>query len=339
MKRNSTDSHCRQSAGDSPRCRRMEWMVAVLLLASASVQAQQGRYVSDWSDTAAWFTAHVSDDTGRVDVFYLVSTEVLAAADGGWRSALVPQDRAYMEAEMQYIDKAIFAADSLDGDQFNFYAPFYHQFTFASLQLPADSFDLLCRMVAAEVGEAFRYYMNHWNRGRRFVLMGFSQGAMFLTDLLESLSLEEYDRLVAAYLMGYRLTAEELSRPRVKAAREASETGVCISFNSVFDTAAAWPLVGAGATACINPVSWRVDDSQAAFVYAGDTLSVRVAAKANGDKMLLVDAADRAPFYQWMAANPYFGEAGASKDCLHHWDILFYNKYLRENVKLRSRQP
>lgn len=317
--------------------RRFFLIAAWMQLAAASLWAQQlDRYAADWSDTSSWFTAHLSDDSDRVDVFYVVSVEVLAASDSGWRSLLTPQDKSFMAEEMRYVDKTIFAGDTLSGEVFNFYAPYYHQFTFSSLHLPADSLDSLRRVVCAEVGEAFRYYMDHWNHGRRFILMGFSEGAMFMTDLVAGLSSEEYDRFVAAYLLGYRLSADDLARPRVRAARGAADKGVCISFNSVFDTAAAWPLVNSGAAACINPVGWRTDGSWAVFDYAGDTMAVRVVAKANGEKMLKVAAVDHRPFHQWMAANPYFGEVGVSNDCLHHWDILFYNKVLRENVRLRS---
>lgn len=287
-----------------------------------------------WADTAAWYTSHLADDTARVDVFYVVSTEVLAAADGGWRSTLTPTDRAYMKAEMAYIDQTIFAGDSLEGDSFNFYAPYYHQFVFASLHLPADSVDSLRRVVCAEVVEAFRYYLDHWNRGRRFILMGFSQGAMYLTDLLASLTPEEYSRFVAAYLMGYRLSADDLSRPRIRAAQGPRDVGVCVSFNSVFDTAAVWPLVSEGAATCINPFNWRTDETVAVDLFDGAPIMVHVDKLHN---VLVVDANPKS-FHEWMVANPYLGEVGVSSDCLHHWDILFYNAALRQNVRVRSQR-
>ncbi len=71
---------------------------------------------------------------------------------------------------------------------FNYIAPYYHQFTFDALSLSIEQSAQEYRKVAAEVCEAFDYYMKHKNQGRRFVLVGFSQGGMLVLDQLKHMS-------------------------------------------------------------------------------------------------------------------------------------------------------
>lgn len=83
------------------------------------------------------------------------------------------------------------------------YAPLYRQITILTYTTPQK--DRYLEVAYEDVREAFRYYMDRYNRGRRFVLMGHSQGSTMLRMLLQ----REFDgnpglrsRLIAALLVG-----------------------------------------------------------------------------------------------------------------------------------------
>ena len=86
-----------------------------------------------------------------------------------------------------------------------------------------------------DVREAFRYYLEHFNGGRPFVLAGHSQGARCVLELLkEEMNDSLYGRLVAAYVVGYRITDGELEGARyVVPAADSLDTGVVICITEI----------------------------------------------------------------------------------------------------------
>ena len=85
-----------------------------------------------------------------------------------------------------------------------------------------------------DVRRAFRHYLEHRNHGRPFLLMGHSQGAMAVLELLKN-ELPPDDpalkQLVAAYVIGWPVTKEELKQfPQLKMARGEHDTGVVVSW-------------------------------------------------------------------------------------------------------------
>ena len=287
--------------------------------------------VSPWAADSLWLRAQPVGGDTAVDVFYLVSTEVMTAhtpsGEKAYTAQLTPADRSAIGEEMDYM------ARTLAGSDLNFFSPYYHQFTFEALGLPGERFDSVYRQVSAEVCEAFDYYMAHQNGGRRFVLAGFSQGALLTLDVLRHLTDEEQSRLVAAYVMGYRLSATDLSHPHIRAASDASTPGVTIAFNSVLDGSTPWLAVTAGSAACINPVNWHTDAEPATFRFEGREHTVRVDTLRH---VLVVQTADVGPYLAWND-NPAARSAGVPADCLHHWDILFYTAFLHDNIHERAR--
>jgi hypothetical protein len=63
------------------------------------------------------------------------------------------------------------------------YAPLYHQVTFSTFTAPEREERLMTAY--ADVEAAFDVYLKHYNRGRKFVLLGHSQGSMMLRRLLQ----------------------------------------------------------------------------------------------------------------------------------------------------------
>ena len=268
------------------------------------------------------------------DYLYFISTEVASSTDGNGnkslRAALTPQERVYIDAEMKYAEK------NLCGENFRFISPYYHQYTFEAFsgRTKEDTLKFLAvkEEVTKEAIEAFRYYMKHLNNGRQFVLAGFSQGAQLSIEIVKAMREEELSKMAAAYIIGYRLTAEDLSHPNIKAAEDETSRGVCISFNSVLSAEGIWPQVSGRAHTCINPLNWSTGSKSAKLEFKGMKGKVSVDKRNN---VLLVKI-NKAPFHKWMEEHPLFGKMGAHPDCLHHWDILFYNESLKKNAVKRA---
>ena len=305
-------------------------LFAVTLQALFGCKAQAVAPSVYWDGDSAWYRAADATSPDKIDLIYLVSTDVVSATgDNGekaYRARLTKEDRQAVGAEMAYVEANIGQGD------FNYVAPYYHQFTFDAINLPADSFQLEYSKVAEEACEAFDYYMAHMNHGRRFALVGFSQGGMLVLDLLRHMTDKQYARMVAAYAMGYRISADDLKCRRIVPAADESSAGVTVSYNSVLDNSGIWPFVGGNAAAAINPVNWRTDSTTATFTYEGSRHKVHL---DTATKQLIV-ATDRAGEYRRWNDNPVFRSAGVSLGCLHHWDLLFYTGFIHDNILKRA---
>lgn len=307
-------------------------MCAIFCIYVQCASANEMKREQIWDNPSMWYQPKAQRDARKLDVLYFVSTDVLSAYDslGGvsWQSLLEPADIAAMQAEISYVESNMFC------DEFNFAAPYYHQFTFDAIwQLDRTEFDDVYARVVQEACEAFDYYMANEGKDRPFILAGFSQGAMLTLDVLKHMTDEQYSRMVACYTMGYRLSAEDLSHPHIKAAEGETDRGVVISFNSVQNKDAIWPFVTEGAAACINPVNWKTDATTANFTYEGMSNEVRVDEEAH---VLVVKTDNPGYFHNYYQTATFFSDAGVSMDNMHHWDLLFYSRMIHDNALKRA---
>lgn len=285
-----------------------------------------------WTEEALWYKSNQTYDTNKIDVLYFVSTEVLSAKDTSgqvsWQSLLIPQDITAINAELNAVETSIFF------DNFNFYAPYYHQYTFDAIwQLDKQHFSEVYSKVAQEACEAFDFYMEHKNNGRPFILAGFSQGAMLTLDVLKHMTDKQFSQMIACYMMGYRLSAEDLKHPHVKAATGEDDRGVVISFNSTQTVEAIWPFVAEDAAICINPVNWRTDETPASFSFSGTNNEVYADPEAH---VLIVKTDNLSFYYDYYEKASFFKDAGVSRDNMHHWDLLFYMGMIHDNAVKRA---
>lgn len=303
-----------------------------LVVCLGSCGVKDSMETSQWTEATNWIVSQDSIDEEKVDVFYIASTNVVASKDENGdfspRAVLNESERKYLGMEMEYV------RDSMFQKEFNYFSPFYHQFTFEALSKYPEKMDSIRDEVRKEVHEAFDYYMANKNNGRRFILAGFSQGADMILDLVRHLTEEQYSRFVAAYVLGNKVTADDIANyPTVKPAEGDTDTGVTIAFNSVLNsTAGMWDAVCEGNVVCINPVNWKTDSTPAFFTFRGEEHKVHVDEEA---KVLIVEAKPEY-YHEWMKTNPLFSKANLSDDCLHHWDILFYTPFIHENAIKRS---
>ena len=296
--------------------------LALILLLFALMPQRCARQADDASPVIEWYVSdnQTSVCPDKADVFYICSTDVLSSGDSLFRAHLTDDDKDAMKGEIAFMQNVF-------GDEFNFFSPYYHQFTLDAAGLPEDEFADVWKDVTAEICEDFEYYIANLNGGRPFILAGFSQGAMAVLEILKSMDDDTYSQMVAAYMLGYRLTGEDLEHPHVKAAQDAGSSGVTISFNSVSTTSDMWPLVSEGAATCINPLNWTTDATPAELSYDGDTATVSVDQSAN---VLVVSGLDTEK-YRFPILEDY-----SPKGNLHHWDILFYDQQLHANAILRA---
>lgn len=254
----------------------------------------------------------------KVDVFYIVSTNVWEQEDS-YYVHLSEEQQTLMQQEMDYVHAAL-------GDAVNFYSPMYHQLTLDGFH-NLDSVQIRMTPVIKEVQAAFDEYMENVNSGHDFVLMGFSQGAMLALELTKNLTEEQSKKLIATYLLGYRLTEDDIQNPNVKPAEDATSRGVTISFNTVADTSAVWPMLSDGAAICINPITWTTDTTSATLIYNGDTSVLYV----DFEKNILV-----APQITYEKYYPKTFVGFCPEGNLHLGDLLFYLPVIRENIIQRS---
>ena len=206
----------------------------------------------DYADTIYWYSC--GDTTKTADVFYVyptVSTVSYVDNDSSWFADItLPEVREEANSNQRF-NKMLYG-------EYNFYAPYYRQMIFEAYSQPDSVVRQLAQTAAKDVNDAFQYYMERYNHGRPFFLMGHSQGSQMLIELLKhGMTDEQRQLMVAAYCIGYHVTAEELAEypEALKPAADSTEIGKLIVFNSVTDSTAIgrvsyYDVVG------VNPTTW-----------------------------------------------------------------------------------
>ena len=206
------------------------------------------------------------------------------------------------------------------GGELNFHSPYYRQVT---MDTYADMKALKRRFPVAmgDARRAFKHYLKEVNGGRPFVLAGFSQGGQIVVELLKEMPDSIAQRMVAAYVLGWKISKEELEKyPVIRPAQRSDDTGVTICYNSVRRPEDASELVSGGNAVAINPVNWRTDSTPAIM---HDTLTVTL---DPATKLLLVDGYDVVDY-----DTSFFREG-----CYHTFEIRWYSDYLLENIEART---
>ena len=149
---------------------------------------------------------------------------------------------------------------------------------------------------------------------------------MAVVELLKHIDDETYSQLAAAYVMGYKVTADDtLQTKHIKAAQGETDTGVTICYNTVKDVKFINPVVS-NTIMGINPVNWRTDATPATL---HDTITVALAPQ---------------PQYHVLVVSGYSGsEYPAYKGFINVGDIhscepWLYSECLAKNIKVRAQE-
>lgn len=312
----------------------------------------------NWGDSTMWYQSSAKGKAVKdYDVFYLLPTCVFAWDDeqGVRHYNADPMRKEHRKAWRLSAE----LADTIFATEARLYLPYYRQGTFGT---PDEAvYRAASDTARADVVSAFKYYLTHFNNGRPFVLAGFSQGARMVTELLKAMDDETYSRMIAAYVVGYGITAAdtmphpELYMPgqhrvqHIRLATDAASRGVTVCFNSVASLNAVNKELCGGNIACINPVSWTTTSAPATLLNAGavpqkddkrfpygtavvaKSQDVPVTVSVNKEYNVLVVEGLDVPRYCLPSLKEMFPEGN-----LHLQELFFYADYLRENVKLRS---
>jgi hypothetical protein len=241
----------------------------------------------DYKNADMW-VCHLNDKNGEgADVFYIPSTwEYDWTTSNGvlCRYADVSNEQhcSNMAIEMNKVAKYM-----ADGN--NFYSPYYRHITLDTwATLDEDYITRQYESVSlTDVKQAFDHFIKNYNKGRPFVLAGFSQGGKSVVELMKYMPEDIRKYMVAAYVLGYKVTPDDVAvAPWIVAAKGASDTGVTICYNSVSDVKYIKPVISSPAVMCINPVNWRTDSTPAIL---NDSITVTLNTEHN---VLVLDGYD-----------------------------------------------
>lgn len=236
----------------------------------------------NYEDSYYWVSLPSSVEKD-VDVFFVYPT--VSSNASGTMDVTNDEERA--------LAQGIFEAQaSLFEEHANVFAPYYRQMSTKCL-MPDDPDALATdtdefKFGAADVEEAFEYYIANLNDGRPFIIAGHSQGTMALIELIKNRFGNDEElryRLVAAYLIGYTVTDADLAAAGLSAAQGANDIGVVITYNTQSVTSVGGPMLLPGAH-CINPLNWKTDNSVA---LDSENLGARFYDDATGEFLREVD--------------------------------------------------
>ncbi|MEI7636214.1 MAG: DUF3089 domain-containing protein [Syntrophus sp. (in: bacteria)] len=211
---------------------------------------------TDYSKSERWLSLPAAIDK-KVDVFYLYPTAWLRV---GKDDPIVCEiDNPLM---LKYSKYAFARQATAFENTGNIFAPYYRQDdALYTTSLPLEEqLKVVGGIPKADVFAAFDYYIKNYNNGRPFILAGHSQGSVVLTLLLSEYMKENpqvYDRMIAAYVIGFSVTTEYLAKnPHLKFAEGPDDTGVIISYNTEAPKVEGKnPVLFPGAIV-INPITW-----------------------------------------------------------------------------------
>ncbi len=290
---------------------------------------------TDYSTLDNWLAVPLTP-TKAVDVFYIYPT-VFSSEDRIFAEIDEPSMR---EGAPGMIEKQASAFETVG----NIYAPYYRQCTGGILEFTLEKQNSLTdSLPALDLMAAFDYYIRHYNQGRPFILATHSQGSVITLRSLMAKYMkshpEVYSRLIAAYLIGYGVTADLLAQyPHLKFAERADDLGVIISYNTempgVTETN---PVLPAGSVV-INPINWKRD---ATVAPASESLGARLELD-NGRfeyRAHYADATVNAArgVVECTTVNPDEMQApGFPRGAYHTGDYALYYYDLRANAQLRA---
>ncbi|HNW72721.1 MAG TPA: DUF3089 domain-containing protein [Bacteroidales bacterium] len=219
---------------------------------------------TDYSQATHWLSVPVTEKA--VDIFYLYPTAWRKTNQDDLNICAVDDPQMLKGAASAYQRQAT-AFETVG----NVYAPFYRQADANwALNLPQDQKDSVIGSIPTlDATAAFDFYLNHFNKGRPFILAGHSQGSNVLLFLLSGYLKqhpEVYSRMIAAYIIGNPVTQNYLTaNPHLKFAMGPDDTGVIISYNTQS------PAVPPGGNLVvsnliglvINPITWTRETTPA----------------------------------------------------------------------------
>lgn len=304
----------------------------------------------DYSQKENW--CNFPEITKDVDTFYIFATEYILGSfeEGAPDYGSLDNEEMIEGMGVEYLGHATTYADAT-----NVFAPYYRQsgLKYAGKIVERDgNLDAaLLGMPYNDIVDALDYYFEHYNEGRPFIIAGHSQGSALVKQVLFRYFKEHqdyYQRMVAAYVIGYAVTKEELETyPYLKFATGESDAGVIVSWNTEGPKNAevdAKTVVLMPGGISINPLNWKLDETYApASLNLGSLIvneqtgepeiaDIGADAQVNLARGSVITNAKAAPMPEDTAkiAAAFFGPDGR-----HGEDYTFYYNNIKANVAKR----
>ena len=196
----------------------------------------------------------------QVDVFFVHPTGYMNGAE--WNSPLDPNSQTEENTRWMMANQA---------SAFNgccaIYAPRYRETSiFRYIGAPRDIFKKAGDLAYADVDRAFTYFLEHYSKGRPFIIASHSQGTEHGFNLIRRRidGTPLASRLVAAYLIGGGITDGDISALKTVHAC-ASPTDIHCVIHWATYRAGISPVRDdiKGKLLCINPLTWTRDGRMA----------------------------------------------------------------------------
>lgn len=291
----------------------------------------------DYSNPKYWLNIPQSIDK-NVDVFYIYPT--VWKKDSVNEANICQIDNKYMLLGSKiFFDRQATAFQNVG----NIFAPYYRQVdAIYSLTLSNEESDKVVKESAyVDVVAAFDYFINHFNNGRPFIIVGHSQGSHVATFILSDYMKTHpnvYNRMIAAYVIGFSITKEYLAaNPHLKFAQNADDTQVIVSYNTQAPSMIGTNLIVRPNSLVINPISWKrttehVSADQSLGSYLPNETGVNTKVEHYADAQ--IDSSKGVILCSTADINKY--SVTGLPGLFHSFDINLYYYDLQANAQLRT---
>ena len=331
------------------------WMFAAIFFCGATVLTScsdnadnavkpESETAVDYSKEDSWLK--MPEITKDVDAFYIYSTVYVESSfeEGAPDYATLDNPEMIGGALGEYVTNA-----SVFEESCNVFVPWYRQSGMRYASQTSKKYGSLDPALAglsySDIKAALDYYFENCNNGRPFIIAGHSQGSAMVRYVLKNYFKEHqdyYQRMVAAYAIGYSITKADLVNYQyLKFAEGESDTGVIISYHTegpknVEENAHNVAVLPGGIS--INPLNWKRDETYAAASENKGSLRLNeetneyeiqdldIDAQVNLARGVVVTTTTIKP-----SADPrFFGPASYHED-----DYPFFYNNIKENVAKR----
>ncbi len=196
----------------------------------------------------------------QVDVFFIHPTGYMSGAE--WNSPLDANSQTEENTRWMMANQA-----SVFNGCCAIYAPRYREASiFRYISAPPDIYKKAGDFAYDDVDRAFTYFLEHYSRGRPFIVASHSQGTEHGFNLIRRRvdGTPLANRLVAAYLIGGGITDEEIAGLRtVHACASPTDIHCVIHWATYGEGASPVRTDIKGKLLCINPLTWVRDGGMA----------------------------------------------------------------------------
>jgi len=193
----------------------------------------------------------VSDSLKQVDVFYVHPT--IYEKGKLWNADLTDEKlNRKVDKWPVRLQASVFNAVA------RVYAPRYRQAIVKVFYEKSEDGQKALDLAYGDVKDAFRYFLDHHNHGRPFIIAGHSQGTYHTVRLLREMidTTELRQRMVAAYVIG--LTVNDAMFKNLKMCDSPEQTGCFIGWMTYKEGFfPEWDYHKT--TECVNPLTWKRD--------------------------------------------------------------------------------